>query len=67
MVPLDVDIARWDALLSQSPAASHLLRDAFGYQGPVLETGYHPTPSTTPMPPTGRTWRRWPAGSGQAS
>ncbi len=37
---LDADIARWDALVSQSPAASALLRDAFAYGGPVLETGY---------------------------
>ena len=40
MVELDVDIARWDALVSQSPAATRLLREAFGYSGPVLETGY---------------------------
>ena len=40
MLELDVDIARWDALVSQSPAATRLLREAFGYTGPVLETGY---------------------------
>lgn len=40
MRELDEDIARWDALVSQSPAATRLLRDAFGYGGPVLETGY---------------------------
>lgn len=40
MLELDDDIARWDALVSQSPAASRLLRTAFGYGGPVLETGY---------------------------
>ena len=40
MRELDTDIARWDALVSQSPAATQLLRDAFGYAGPVLETGY---------------------------
>ena len=40
MRELDVDIARWDALVSQSPAATGLLRDAFGYTGRVLETGY---------------------------
>ncbi len=40
MRELDDDIARWDALVSQSPAATRLLRDAFGYRGPVLETGY---------------------------
>ena len=40
MVELDLDIASWDALVSQSPAATRLLRDAFAYTGPVLETGY---------------------------
>jgi CDP-glycerol glycerophosphotransferase len=40
MRELDEDIARWDALVSQGPAATRLLRDAFGYGGPVLETGY---------------------------
>jgi CDP-glycerol glycerophosphotransferase len=40
MRELDDDIASWDALVSQSPAATVLLRDAFGYGGPVLETGY---------------------------
>jgi CDP-glycerol glycerophosphotransferase len=40
MLELDDDIARWDALVSQSPAATGLLRGAFGYAGPVLETGY---------------------------
>ncbi len=40
MRELDGDIARWDALVSQSPAATALLRDAFDYAGPVLETGY---------------------------
>jgi CDP-glycerol glycerophosphotransferase len=40
MLELDDDIARWDALVSQSPAATQLLRGAFGYGGPVLETGY---------------------------
>ncbi|MGI3780537.1 MAG: CDP-glycerol glycerophosphotransferase family protein, partial [Janthinobacterium lividum] len=40
MRELDADIASWDALVSQSPAATVLLRDAFGYAGPVLETGY---------------------------
>ncbi|MGI3785731.1 MAG: CDP-glycerol glycerophosphotransferase family protein, partial [Janthinobacterium lividum] len=40
MRELDHDIARWDALVSQSPAATDLLRGAFGYGGPVLETGY---------------------------
>jgi CDP-glycerol glycerophosphotransferase len=40
MLELDDDIARWDTLVSQSPAATVLLRRAFGYDGPVLETGY---------------------------
>jgi CDP-glycerol glycerophosphotransferase len=40
MAELDLDIARWDALVSQSPAGTGLLREAFGYGGPVLETGY---------------------------
>ena len=40
MAELDEDIARWDLLLTQSPAATRLLRDAFGYAGPVLESGY---------------------------
>ena len=40
MLELDDDIARWDSLVSQSPAATVLLRRAFGYHGPVLETGY---------------------------
>ena len=40
MRELDLDIAGWDALVSQSPAATVLLRDAFAYDGPVFETGY---------------------------
>jgi CDP-glycerol glycerophosphotransferase len=40
MLELDDDIARWDTLVSQGPAATRLLRGAFGYGGPVLETGY---------------------------
>ena len=40
MRALDEDIARWDALVSQGPAATRLLREAFGYAGTVLETGY---------------------------
>ena len=40
MAELDLDIERWDALVSQSPAATLLLHKAFEYDGPVLETGY---------------------------
>jgi len=40
MRELDEDIDRWDALVSQSPAATVLLREAFGYTGPVMESGY---------------------------
>ncbi|MGY1618881.1 CDP-glycerol glycerophosphotransferase family protein [Geodermatophilus sp. SYSU D00691] len=37
---LDQDIARWDHLLSPNPASTPRLRGAFGYRGPVHETGY---------------------------
>ncbi|MGY1604341.1 CDP-glycerol glycerophosphotransferase family protein [Geodermatophilus sp. SYSU D00815] len=37
---LDRDIARWDALLSPNPASTPLFRRAFGFTGPVHETGY---------------------------
>jgi CDP-glycerol glycerophosphotransferase len=40
MAELDADIARWDYLITPSRAGTELLRDAFGYSGPVLETGY---------------------------
>ena len=40
MDALDVEIAMWDHLISPSPAATGLLRSAFGYAGSVLETGY---------------------------
>lgn len=40
MDAMDEEIARWDHLISPSPAATALLRDAFGYTGSVLETGY---------------------------
>ncbi|WP_375423689.1 CDP-glycerol glycerophosphotransferase family protein [uncultured Friedmanniella sp.] len=40
MDALDAEIATWDHLLSPSPAATRLLRRAFGYAGSVLETGY---------------------------
>mgnify|MGYP002738410647 CR=1 FL=1 len=32
--------ARWDYLVSPSQYATEIFRSAFGYQGPVLETGY---------------------------
>jgi CDP-glycerol glycerophosphotransferase (TagB/SpsB family) len=37
---LDRDVARWDAMLSPNPASTPLLRRAFGFTGPVHETGY---------------------------
>jgi CDP-glycerol glycerophosphotransferase len=37
---LDQDIARWDLLLSPNPASTPRLRNAFGYPGPIHETGY---------------------------
>jgi CDP-glycerol glycerophosphotransferase (TagB/SpsB family) len=37
---LDRDVARWDAMLSPNPASTPLLRGAFGFSGPVHETGY---------------------------
>jgi CDP-glycerol glycerophosphotransferase len=40
MAELDSDIARWDCLITPSRAGTELLRAAFGYSGPVLETGY---------------------------
>ncbi|SDT25624.1 CDP-glycerol:poly(glycerophosphate) glycerophosphotransferase [Friedmanniella luteola] len=40
MDALDDEIERWDHLISPSPAATDLLRSAFGYRGAVLETGY---------------------------
>jgi len=40
MAELDAEITRWDRLVSPSPAATELLRAAFGYTGEVLETGY---------------------------
>ena len=40
MDALDAEIGTWDHLLSPSPAATRLLRAAFGYAGSVLETGY---------------------------
>ncbi|MDK3258165.1 CDP-glycerol glycerophosphotransferase family protein [Blastococcus capsensis] len=35
----DLDVARWDHLLSPNAASSERLRRAFGFRGPVHETG----------------------------
>ena len=37
---LDHDVARWDLLLSPNPASTPRLRQAFRYDGEVLESGY---------------------------
>ena len=37
---LEHDIARWDALLSANPPSTARFRQAFGFRGPVHETGY---------------------------
>jgi len=37
---LDRDIAKWDLLLSPNAVSTPRLRDAFGYAGPLEETGY---------------------------
>ena len=37
---LDEDVARWDLLLSPNPASTPRLRQAFRYDGEVLESGY---------------------------
>ena len=37
---LDRDVARWDVLLSPNTESTPRLRKAFGYDGPVWETGY---------------------------
>ncbi len=37
---LEHDIARWDALLSPNAASTPRFRQAFGFTGPVHETGY---------------------------
>ena len=37
---LEHDIARWDHLLSPNPASTPRFRQAFGFTGPVHETGY---------------------------
>jgi CDP-glycerol glycerophosphotransferase len=40
LTALDRDVARWDHLLSPNAASTPRLRSAFGYRGPVHETGY---------------------------
>ncbi len=37
---LDQDVSRWDYLISPNEISTPRLRDAFGFTGPVLETGY---------------------------
>lgn len=37
---LQLDVDRWDVLLSPNRHGTEALRSAFGWQGPVLETGY---------------------------
>ena len=37
---LDGDVARWDVLLSPNPASTPRLRNAFRFDGPVIESGY---------------------------
>lgn len=37
---LDADIARWDLLLSPNAASTPRFRQAFGFEGEVLESGY---------------------------
>jgi CDP-glycerol glycerophosphotransferase len=37
---LDLDVARWDLLLSPNDVSTPRLRRAFGYNGEVLEAGY---------------------------
>ncbi len=37
---LDRDVARWDAMLSPNAVSTPRLREAFGFDGPIWETGY---------------------------
>ncbi len=37
---LDLDVARWDYLISPNATSTHRLRKAFRYDGTVVETGY---------------------------
>ena len=34
------DVAKWDYLISPSPACSEMFRYAFGFEGEIWETGY---------------------------
>lgn len=40
LAALDLDVARWDHLLSPNAASTPRLRDAFRFAGPIHETGY---------------------------
>ena len=40
LAELDRDIERWDVLLSPNPVSTPRLRKAFGFDGPIWETGY---------------------------
>ena len=40
LTALDRDVERWDLLLSPNAVSTPHLRSAFGYTGPVLESGY---------------------------
>jgi CDP-glycerol glycerophosphotransferase len=40
LVKPDRDVARWDLLLSPNPYSTEHLRRAFGFLGPIPETGY---------------------------
>src|SRR4051794_2468788 len=37
---MDRDVAKWDYLVSPSPACSEMFRSAFGFEGEMWETGY---------------------------
>ena len=37
---MERDVAKWDFLVSPSPACTEIFRSAFGYDGEVWETGY---------------------------
>jgi CDP-glycerol glycerophosphotransferase len=47
------DVAKWDYLVSPSPECTRLFRSAFGYSGPVWETGY-PRNDVLSSPEAGR-------------
>lgn len=40
LAELDRDVARWDYLLSPNTISTPRLREAFGFEGEILETGY---------------------------